>query len=224
MGGEFPSPPITDLGTFDGVRLNSARQTAAVIAGPMPRPDLRSLRDVAIVVGIALLVLSGSSACGPVAARPDGETPARVADLSAASEQASTYLVLRLNERRLYLMKHDAPEPLGAFPIAIGRDGHETPTGQFQVEDMIVHPDFDKIDPTDRGHIVKRIPPGPDNPLGERWMQITHGEGWTLGIHGTPHPELLGQRVSGGCIRMRNADVIRVYDSVRLGTKVIVTP
>jgi len=59
---------------------------------------------------------------------------------------------------------------------------------------------------------------------GERWMTFAHGDGWTVGIHGTPQPQLLGQAVSGGCIRMRNADVIRVYDRVHLGTTVIVEP
>ena len=92
----------------------------------------------------------------------------------------------------------------------------------FQIEDKIANPDFNKVDPNDRTRVLKHFPPGPQNPLGERWMQITHGEGWTLGIHGTPQPELLGQAVSGGCIRMRNADVIRVYDAVELGTPVIV--
>jgi lipoprotein-anchoring transpeptidase ErfK/SrfK len=55
-------------------------------------------------------------------------------------------------------------------------------------------------------------------------MGIAHGEGWTVGIHGTPKPQLLGQAVSGGCIRMRNADVIYVFERVRIGTPVIVEP
>ena len=45
-----------------------------------------------------------------------------------------------------------------------------------------------------------------------------------MGIHGTPNPELLGRAVSHGCVRMRNADVIRIYDRVKLGTPVIVEP
>jgi lipoprotein-anchoring transpeptidase ErfK/SrfK len=130
--------------------------------------------------------------------------------------------VLRLKARRLDLMKDDAR--VASFPIAIGRRGHETPTGRYQVEEMVVHPDFQKVDPNDPTHLLALIPPGPDNPLGERWIGFAHGEGWTVGIHGTPHPELLGQAVSGGCIRMRNADVIRVYDEVELGTPVVVYP
>ena len=127
-----------------------------------------------------------------------------------------------MKERRLELMNHEGR--IASFPIAVGRTGHETPTGHFQVEEKIVRPDFQKVDATDPTRLVEVIPPGPRNPLGERWIGFAHGEGWTVGIHGTPHPELLGQAVSGGCIRMRNADVIRVYDEVELGTSVIVYP
>jgi len=184
---------------------------------------LLSLRDVGFMVAIALVV-SGPVACAPARPEPNLGTRARITDQSVMSDRGTTYLVLRLNERRLYLMEDGAREPIDSFPIAIGREGHDTPTGRFQVEEKIEHPDYEKIDPTDRTRVLKRIPPGPDNPLGERWMAIAHGDGWTVGIHGTPHPELLGQRVSGGCIRMRNADVIRVYDRVELGTRVIVFP
>jgi lipoprotein-anchoring transpeptidase ErfK/SrfK len=146
------------------------------------------------------------------------------ADHTTPSERQPTYLVLRLSERRLYLMDGGSPMPVDSFPIAIGRKGHDTPTGRFRIDEMVERPDYEKIDPTDRSRVLRRIPPGPENPLGERWMTFVRGDGWTVGIHGTPQPELLGQAVSGGCIRMRNADVIRVYDRVQLGTAVIVEP
>ena len=41
-------------------------------------------------------------------------------------------------------------------------------------------------------------------------------------IHGTNEPDKIGQNVSSGCIRMRNIDVIDLYDRVKLGTKVVV--
>jgi lipoprotein-anchoring transpeptidase ErfK/SrfK len=138
------------------------------------------------------------------------------------SDRASTYLVLRLKERRLDVMKDDVR--VASFPIAVGRAGQETPIGRFHVEEMVEHPDFQKVDPNDRSRVLELIPPGPKNPLGERWIGFAHGDGWTVGIHGTPDPELLGRAVSGGCIRMRNADVIRVYDEVELGTSVVVYP
>ena len=176
-----------------------------------------------MLVGVLVMV-----ACAPVLPSTDRET-ARVglASLSAGPPAPPPVsLVIRLKERRLDLMEAHATIPVESFPIAVGRSGHETPTGRFQVEEMVEHPDFYKFDPQDPSRVVGRIPPGPANPLGERWIGFAHGEGWawTVGIHGTPHPELLGRAVSGGCIRMRNADVIKIYDRVRLGTTVVVQP
>jgi L,D-transpeptidase ErfK/SrfK len=197
--------------------------------------DSCSSPPIIVAVLLSVIVASGLIGCGPMAPNPNRDTATRVTepnrraetrvvDHAIPSEQASTYLVLRLKERRLDMMRDDAPAPIGSFPIAIGRAGHETPTGRFHVEEMIEHPDYDQIDPNDRWRVLKRIRPGPENPLGERWIGIAHGYGWTVGIHGTPQPQLLGQAVSGGCIRMRNVDVIRVYDSVKLGTPITVYP
>jgi lipoprotein-anchoring transpeptidase ErfK/SrfK len=41
-------------------------------------------------------------------------------------------------------------------------------------------------------------------------------------IHGSNEPWTIGQAVSSGCIRMRNEDVIDLYEKVRVGTKVVV--
>jgi lipoprotein-anchoring transpeptidase ErfK/SrfK len=62
------------------------------------------------------------------------------------------------------------------------------------------------------------IPPGPDNPLGTRWMAI-YG---TVGIHGTNNPASIGYSVSHGCIRMRIPDVEELFDMVTIGTPVTV--
>ena len=173
----------------------------------------------------ALLAGSGSSACGVVTpSAVDGRvaTAIRAPDAKAASKaHLQPYLVLRLGERRLYLVDNVPSTPDESFPIAVGRKGLETPVGQFQVEEMIENPDYLKFA---SGVVIKRIPPGPTNPLGERWIGFAHGDGWTIGIHGTPNPELLGRAVSHGCVRMRNADVISVYQRVQIGTPVHVEP
>jgi lipoprotein-anchoring transpeptidase ErfK/SrfK len=60
---------------------------------------------------------------------------------------------------------------------------------------------------------------GPHNPLGARALYL----GSTLfRIHGSNEPWTIGQNVSSGSIRMRNADVMDLYDRVKVGTKVIV--
>jgi lipoprotein-anchoring transpeptidase ErfK/SrfK len=60
---------------------------------------------------------------------------------------------------------------------------------------------------------------GPENPLGARAMYL----GSTLyRIHGSNEPWTIGTAVSSGCIRMRNEDVMDLYERVKVGTRVIV--
>jgi len=60
---------------------------------------------------------------------------------------------------------------------------------------------------------------GPENPLGARAMYLGSS---LYRIHGSNEPHTIGQAVSSGCIRMKNEDVIDLYDKVKVGTKVIV--
>lgn len=60
---------------------------------------------------------------------------------------------------------------------------------------------------------------GPENPLGARALYL----GSTLyRIHGTNQPWTIGKAVSSGCIRMRNEDVMELYERAKVGAKVIV--
>ena len=72
----------------------------------------------------------------------------------------------------------------------------------------------------DKGHIIPAyMPGGPENPLGARALYL----GSTLyRIHGTNQPWTIGQAVSSGCIRMRNEDVVELYERTGVGTKVVV--
>jgi lipoprotein-anchoring transpeptidase ErfK/SrfK len=67
------------------------------------------------------------------------------------------------------------------------------------------------------------MPGGPDNPLGARALYLYEGGRDTIyRIHGTNEPWSIGLDISSGCIRMRNEDVIDLYDRVEVGAKVIV--
>ncbi|WP_274427021.1 L,D-transpeptidase [Chelativorans sp. YIM 93263] len=60
---------------------------------------------------------------------------------------------------------------------------------------------------------------GPENPLGARALYL----GSTLyRIHGTNAPWTIGKAVSSGCIRMRNEDVMELYERIPVGAKVVV--
>ncbi len=65
------------------------------------------------------------------------------------------------------------------------------------------------------------LPGGPDNPLGSRALYLFQGDKDTMyRIHGTNEPEKIGQKVSSGCIRMRDIDAIDLYNRVSVGAKV----
>ena len=70
---------------------------------------------------------------------------------------------------------------------------------------------------------VHPVAGGPESPLGARAMYLYAGNRDTLyRIHGTNEPEKIGQAVSSGCIRMRNIDVVDLYNRVPVGATVIV--
>jgi L,D-transpeptidase ErfK/SrfK len=123
-------------------------------------------------------------------------------------------LVLRLRERRVYVYEGDTP--LKSFPVAIGRVGWETPTGTFSVMNMLRNPGW--TNPL----TGERMEPGPNNPLGERWIAFwTDGRNY-IGFHGTPTRDSIGRPASHGCVRMYNEDVRELFEIVQVGTPVIV--
>src|SRR4029453_1993089 len=62
---------------------------------------------------------------------------------------------------------------------------------------------------------------GPGNPLGARALYLGNT---AYRIPGTNQPATIGKRVSSGCIRMLNDDVIDLYRRVAIGAKVVVLP
>jgi lipoprotein-anchoring transpeptidase ErfK/SrfK len=106
------------------------------------------------------------------------------------------------------------------YGIGVGRDGF-TWSGSQAVTRMAEWPDW-----TPPQEMIARQPylprwmaGGQGNPLGARAIYL----GTTVyRIHGTNAPETIGTKVSSGCIRMINADVIDLYRRVTVGTKIIV--
>lgn len=122
-------------------------------------------------------------------------------------------LEIRLSQRQV--MVYRGSHRIKGYPIAVGRPGWETPTGDFKVMEMVKDPAW--------VHPFKgvRIAGGdPENPLGRRWIGFwTDGKNW-IGFHGTPNPQSVGKASSHGCIRMHNKDVEELFQKVSLGTVV----
>ncbi len=67
------------------------------------------------------------------------------------------------------------------------------------------------------------MPGGPENPLGARALYLYQGKRDTIyRIHGTNEPTEIGHDASSGCIRMRDIDVIDLYNRAKVGTRVVV--
>lgn len=125
-------------------------------------------------------------------------------------------LEIRLSERRVYI--YDQDQVIKSYPVAVGRAGWETPVGNYEVIQMAHDPVWQH---PFTGEVV---PPGPDNPLGSRWIGFwTDGTNF-IGFHGTPNVESVGQAASHGCIRMYDQDVVALFDQVEMGTPVSVVP
>lgn len=134
--------------------------------------------------------------------------------LNSSDRLAKRQLVIRLDQRRVYVREGDTL--LVSYPVAVGRDGWETPKGEFKVFQMVKDPSWQH---PWSGAVV---PPGPDNPLGRRWIGFWSDGVNAIGFHGTPDESLVGKAVSHGCIRMKNQDVEHLFAMVGKGTTVVV--
>jgi LysM repeat protein len=97
------------------------------------------------------------------------------------------------------------------YVIGIGKDG-STPLGRFPVLNKVVNPQYTDPD----GRVFEGT--DPDNPLGERWIDL----GDSYGIHGTIDPDSVGRAASRGCIRLRNDDIVELYDFLIIGSEVAI--
>ncbi|MBF2051037.1 MAG: L,D-transpeptidase [Leptolyngbya sp. IPPAS B-1204] len=125
-------------------------------------------------------------------------------------------LVVDLSERQVSLYQDGRLQV--SYAIAVGREGWETPAGEFRVINMQENPAWQN--PITGETFAEGI----DNPLGSRWIGFWTDGTHQIGFHGTRQEEFIGQAVSHGCIRMREADIQSLYTQVAIGTPVIVQP
>lgn len=131
-------------------------------------------------------------------------------------------IIIDTNNRFLYLVAGDGQAR--RYGVGVGKPGFEW-AGEHRITRKAEWPNW--TPPKEmiareaaKGHYLPaRMDGGPENPLGARAMYL----GSTLyRIHGTNAPWTIGSAVSSGCIRMRNEDVVDLYERVNIGTKVVV--
>jgi lipoprotein-anchoring transpeptidase ErfK/SrfK len=108
------------------------------------------------------------------------------------------------------------------YPATIGSKKRPAPDGAFKVRGVVPNPTYhydpDELDfPEVKTKKEFTIAPGPNNPVGVVWIEITK-DGY--GIHGTPEPAKIGKTYSHGCVRLTNWDALELSRMVKKGTTV----
>lgn len=216
-----PAPPtcvqgVRPLGGVDAayaatlVRTTVARRepdgAAVTRFGPV------NVNGVPTVLGVLGVQRDGS--CAPtwyrvqLPVRPNGAVGwVRAADVSLS--RVTTRIVVDLSDRRVTLYR-DGEEVLSTT-AAIGKPGTPTPTGRYYVNQRLLA--ADPGGPFGPGAVgISAF-----SPTLQYWTQ-----GGPIAIHGTNTPRKLGLAVSYGCVRVANADLLRLYDAAQEGTPVVI--
>lgn len=197
----------------------------------MMRQTIRSLAAAALLMGAG--GVGGLQAqAPPLAMRTSAGGAGEGGEVVSSALARGRYaVVIDLDANRLYFRQGEVT--LWSAPVGTGTglrletEEHEwdfsTPNGVFHVqykeEDPVwIAPDWYFVEnglPVPPANDRRRLFPGG---LGAAAVYIDHD----LAIHGTDKPELLGQRVSHGCIRLSNKDALRLFHNVQVGTEVVI--
>ncbi len=112
-------------------------------------------------------------------------------------------------------------ELVAFYPASVGSREKPAPSGTYGVRRVVENPTY-HYDPRFQFKGVRTqrkltIAPGPNNPVGLVWIDLTKA---SYGIHGTPRPEEIGKTQSHGCIRLTNWDALDLAKRVRKGAPV----
>lgn len=131
----------------------------------------------------------------------------------AYAQPVQREVVVNIPGFTLYLYENGVA--VRSYPISIGSELKPSQMGETTIINKVSDPTYYPPRWWERG--LEPIPPGPDNPVGTRWLGLGFS---SYGIHGTNNPASIGKAASSGCIRMRNSDVEELADLVRIGTPV----
>ncbi|HVZ51182.1 MAG TPA: L,D-transpeptidase [Pseudolabrys sp.] len=195
-------------------------------AAPPPNPQAQQYMAPPPVYsdaqGMAPRYASADPAADPMLEqqRPDRRMDPRFdrTEVEYRTKEAPGTIVIDTPNHFLYLVEADGKAM--RYGIGVGRPGF-TWSGVHTVSAKKEWPDW--VPPKEmlerQPYLPHFMEGGPNNPLGARAMYL----GSTLyRIHGSNEPWTIGHNVSSGCIRLRNADVIDLYDRVKVGAKVVV--
>jgi chemotaxis protein histidine kinase CheA len=169
--------------------------TAAPSAEAIPR------RSPAIVMLAATAALTVLSAAHPAEAAPRKPPPERTVEAAAAREAAEPVMAI-VSIKSQKVTFYDADGWILRAPVSTGTTGRETPAGVFSVVEK------------DKDHRSSLY----DDAWMPHMLRIT----WNgIALHGGPLP---GYAASHGCVRLPFGFAGKLFDKVRMGTRVIISP
>jgi lipoprotein-anchoring transpeptidase ErfK/SrfK len=139
-----------------------------------------------------------------------------VADMARPAKAAK--VVVDKSDSTLSLVDA-AGKAYAQYPATTGSSHDPLPLGEWKINGVATDPVF-HYNPklfwdADPGHAKAKIPPGPNNPVGVVWIDLSKPH---YGIHGTPEPSRIGKSQSHGCIRLTNWSARGVAQAVAPGT------
>ena len=160
------------------------------------------------------------------AAQP--ETPRGTAGRGAPAGTAKAAVpdvVVTVSKSQSALSVSDASgKVLMHAPVTTGSQRDPLPLGEWKVNGVTINPPFrynpDLFWDADPSHGKALIKPGPNNPVGLVWIDLSKEH---YGLHGTPEPTTVGKTQSHGCVRLTNWDALKLARMVKPGTKVVFT-
>jgi len=132
-------------------------------------------------------------------------------------------ITLNLANMRLFYYPKKEPGKVYTYPVGIGRQGWNTPTGLTQIVTKKANPVWNVPPSIHREHAEKgdllpsAIGPGPDNPLGLYAMNLGF-ERYLM--HGTNKPYGIGMQISHGCVQLYPEDIEVLFRKVSVGLPV----
>ena len=127
---------------------------------------------------------------------------------TALGQLHTVHTLLRVNKRTLRLTLYDRGRKRFSARVGVGKAGTPTPSGHFWIREKF--------------HVGGRTLYGP-RAIGTSAYAPTLSDwpgGGVVGLHGTNQPNLIPGRPSHGCIRLRNADILRLYRLAPKGTPI----
>jgi lipoprotein-anchoring transpeptidase ErfK/SrfK len=111
---------------------------------------------------------------------------------------------------------------MARYPATVGSKHDPLPIGTWKINGVSPNPSFtynpDLFWDSEPGDEKAKLPPGPNNPVGLVWIDLSKPH---YGIHGTPEPSAIGASTSHGCIRLTNWDAIELGHLVSPGNAAV---